>query len=254
MKKIAIFVEGQTELIFTRELLLKCYEWQNIWVECYTLFNDRDLNPVDYSHKDPKAEIYYQIINIGNDTKVLSSILKREKYLFSANQAFDKIIGLRDMYSKEYRATVKSQEIRIEINQKFIDSHQAIINTMAEHPDKIDFHFAIMELEAWLLGIKDLFPSFNKTLTNEKIETALQINLDNTNPEIDVFHPATLVSKIMKLVGDDYDKKKGEVNKFMGRISRDDFYHLFESEKCETFSKFCNALEINTKFNNRLVT
>ena len=112
MKKIVIFVEGQTELIFTRELLLKCYEWQNIWIECYSLFNDRDLNPVDYSHKDPNAEFYYQIINIGNDTKVLSSILKRERYLFSSNQSFDKIIGLRDMYSKEYREAAKSQVIK----------------------------------------------------------------------------------------------------------------------------------------------
>lgn len=250
MKKIAIFVEGQTELIFTRELLLKCYEWQNIWVECYSLFNDKDLNPVDYSHKDPNADIYYQIINIGNDTKVLSSILKREKYLFSSNQSFDKIIGLRDMYSKEYREAVKSQGIKIEINQKFIDSHHSTINTMSENPDKIDFHFAIMELEAWLLGIRDIFSNFDSTLTNEKIETELSINLYNTNPEKDIFHPALIISKIMNLIGNSYDKKKGEVNKFTGRISKKDFHNLFKSEKCETFNKFCNSLEVTTTFNN----
>lgn len=94
MRKIAVFVEGQTELIFTRELILKCYEWQNVQLECYSLFNDGDLNPEDYAFPNPNASIYYQLLNIGNDKKVLSSILKREKYLFSANQAFDKIVGL----------------------------------------------------------------------------------------------------------------------------------------------------------------
>lgn len=246
MKKIAIFVEGQSELIFTRELILKCYGWQGIWVECYSLFNDRDLNPVDYSFKDPDATIYYQILNIGNDTKVLSSILKREKYLFSANQAFDKIIGLRDMYSKEYRKAVKSREIKLDINQKFIDTHISTINSKAANPEKINFHFATMEFEAWLLGIKDIFSNFNKTLTNEKIAAELNVDLDDTNPETDIFHPANLVSEIMKLVGDSYDKKKGEVNKFMGKIAKDDFNSLFESEKCETFNEYCSSLEVNT--------
>jgi hypothetical protein len=246
MKKIAIFVEGQTELIFTRELLLKCYEWQNIWVECYSLFNDRDLNPVEYSFPNQDAEFYYQIINIGNDTKVLSSLLKREKYLFSANQAFDKIIGLRDMYSKEYRETAKSSIIKDEINQKFINSHNATIERFSENPDKVNFHFAIMELETWLLGINGIFSDFNEELTTEKIEEELEVNLEEIDPEKEVFHPAKLISEIMSLVNESYDKKKGEVNKFMGRISKEDFNILFESNKCETFNQFCNSLEINT--------
>ncbi len=244
MKKIAIFVEGQTELIFTRELLLKCFEWQGIWIECYTLFNDVNLIPVDYSYKSPNAIVYYQIINIGNDAKVLSAILKREKYLYS--QSFNKIIGLRDMYSKEYKQAVKTQEIKPEINQKFIEGHLSTIKARAKHPEKIEFHFAIMELEAWLLGIKDIFFRFDKTLTDEKIEMELNVKLSAIDPEREIFHPASLVSKIMKIVGDNYDKKKGEVNKFMGRITKEDFHSLLESGKCNTFKGYFESLEINT--------
>jgi len=150
------------------------------------------------------------------------------------------------MYSKEYREAAKSQGIKEEINQKFIDRHYSTIQTIAENPDKIDFHFAIMELEAWFLGIKDLFLDFDKTLTNEKIKTKLNINLYDTDPEKEIFHPASLINNIMKLIDDSYDKKKGEVNKFMGRISKEDFNALFESNKCETFNQFCNSIEVNT--------
>lgn len=249
MRKIAVFVEGQSELIFTREMLLKCFEWQGIWVECYSLFNDINLNPVEYSFPNPSADVYYQIINIGNDTKVLSSILRREQYLFSTNQAFDKIIGLRDMYSKEYREAVQSHTITPGINNRFIKSHISTLKEKAKNPEKINFHFAIMELEAWLLGFNDFFSRFNDKLTNEKINSALNVNLNEINPETDVFHPAELISKIMNLVGDTYDKKKGEVNKFMGRITKDDFCSLFMSENCSTFSNFCNSLEVNTLLN-----
>lgn len=59
-------------------------------------------------------------------------------------------------------------------------------------------------------------------------------------------HPALLVNEIMKLVGNGYDKKKGEVNKFMGRISKEDFHKLFKSNKCNSFRNYCNSLELNT--------
>lgn len=247
MIKTAIFVEGQTELIFTRELILKFFEWQGIWVECYSLFNDQDRNPVDYSFKDPNATCFFEILNIGNDNKVLSSILKREKYLLS--QGFDKIIGLRDMYSKDYREVVKNATIDFEINQKFIETHQQTLSKKAENPDRINFHFAIMELEAWLLGIEDLFQRHNPTLDCKKIETECQANLSQIDSETTLFHPATLINSIMQIVRDGYDKKKGEVNKFMGKIEKQDFIDLLRSDKCQSFNCYCSSIGIGIEQN-----
>lgn len=242
MIKTAIFVEGQTELIFTRELILKFFEWQGIWVECYSLFNDQDRNPVDYSFKNPDATYFFEILNIGNDNKVLSSILKREKYLLS--QGFDKIIGLRDMYSKEYREAVKKATIDLNINQKFIETHQQILSQKAEKPDRINFHFAIMELESWLLSIDGLFQRYNKALDSSTIAEGCKINLSQINPETEIFHPASLVNTILEIVGDGYDKRKGEVNKFMGIIERQDFVSLLESKRCNSFNRYCSSLGI----------
>ncbi len=244
MIKTAIFVEGQTELIFTRELILKYFEWQNIWVECYNLFNDRELNEEEYSFKFPDANFYFQIINVGNDVKVLSSILRREKYLFSENQKFDKIIGLRDMYSKDYREIVKNSSISEEVNNKFISEHQKTISSKSVNPEKIIFHFAIMEIESWILGIKNLFSRLNNRLTYDAIEQHTGISLADNDPETTIFHPAALISEILQIVGDNYDKKKGEVNKFLGNITKEDFAELLKSNKCNTFNSFCKSIKI----------
>ncbi|MFK7796472.1 MAG: hypothetical protein AB8E82_03385 [Aureispira sp.] len=227
MRKIAVFVEGQTELIFTRELILKCYEWQNVQLECYSLFNDADLNTEDYPFSNPNASIYYQLLNIGNDKKVLSSILKREKYLFSNNQAFDKIIGLRDMYSKEYRELTTNHTISPELNQRFIDSHKTTIEARAAQPNKIAFQFSIMELEAWFLGMDELIFRVEDTLTNEALIHKLEMDLVAIDPENTIFNPAKRLNAILELAGSGYNKKKDEVNTWMGHIAKEDFCVLY---------------------------
>lgn len=247
MIKTAIFVEGQSELIFTRELLLKYFEYQNVRLECFNLLNDQDLNPTEYAFPNNSAEFYFQILNIGNDQKVISSILKREKYLFSENQGFHKIIGLRDMYSKEYRETVKNASIDIALNQKFINTHQETIKVKSLYPDKIYFHFAIMELETWLIAISNIFERLHKDLNNELVKENIGIDLISINPENEIFHPASLIDKIFQIVGESYDKKKGEINKFLALIDRNDFLELLESEKCDSFNRYCESLSIKVE-------
>ena len=64
MKKIAIFVEGQTELIFVREYLLKQFEYQGIDLECRNLFKDEKIQSAEYDFPNNEAEIHFQIINV----------------------------------------------------------------------------------------------------------------------------------------------------------------------------------------------
>lgn len=245
MKKIAVFVEGQTELIFVREMLLKCYAYQNVRIECYTLFSDGKFNSTDYSFPNKDAAVYYQIINIGNDKKVLSSMLNREEYMFSANQAFDKIIGLRDMYSKEYREATNGTGIDLSVNQKFIETYQKTIEERAQHPDRISFHFAIMETEAWFLAMDDLPARLDDQLTVAEIQRKLDINLSKIDPETTVYKPAELLHSIFALAGKSYTKKKAEVDTLLGNIKKEDFDRLNVNDKCAAFTDFYAALEIN---------
>ena len=170
MKKIAVFTEGQGELIFIRHLLIQTigYEWLSF--ECFELYSDR-LQPVAYSFSSPNAIIHYQIINVGTDERVLSAIVDRQEKLIEQGH---EIVGLRDMYSESYRK--KSNQIDAKTNDFFRETFNEIVNRLsgAEH---VRFFFAIMELEAWLLGMHEIFQRIDPSLTPENIEKMLGFNL-----------------------------------------------------------------------------
>ncbi|HWK02285.1 MAG TPA: DUF4276 family protein [Puia sp.] len=239
MIKTAIFVEGQTELIFVRELLLKIFEYQRIALECYTLFTDSNFNPTEYAFPNQEAEHFFQIINVGNDQSVLTRILRREKFM--RNAGFVRIIGLRDMYSREYREEAQNHKIDLAINQKFIDGAREQIKST-----NIYFSFAIMEVEAWLLGLRKVFAKMDEKLTPEFIEEKLGFNLDTINPEEAFFHPANQVIDLFGLIGKHYNKSKGDINAIVSHIAREDYFELLESTKCDSFKEFMSFLNLPT--------
>lgn len=237
MIKTAIFVEGQTELIFIRELLLKIFQYDNIALECFTLFTDTNFIPTEYAFQNPEATYFFQIVNVGNDKSVLTRILKRENHL--RNAGFQRIIGLRDMYSKEYRDIVKKHTIDKTINEKFIEGHKAQIKS-----GNIFFCFAIMEIESWLLGFRKVFKRMNNQLTVEYIKEQLGIDLETINPENTFFHPAEQMDQIFQLIAQRYNKSKGDINSLVSHIEREDYLELLESDKCHSYKEFLNSLSI----------
>ncbi len=106
MTKFAIFVEGQTELITVREFLLREFSYL-ISLECRTLFKASELKKAEYDFPNPAAHIHFQIVNVGNDNAVLSRILVREGHMWTAG--YERIIGLRDMYSQAYKELARCQ-------------------------------------------------------------------------------------------------------------------------------------------------
>jgi len=155
MVKTAIFVEGQTELIFVKEMLLKLFEYHNIDIDFYVLQKGGNWGSTEYPITNPTATYHFTVINAGGDGAVLSRILERESFIWSGG--FGRIIGLRDMYSQEYRERTKGRGIDETTNQTLIKFYRNRIDTKAQYPDKIFFSFAIMEIEAWLLGIPAIF-------------------------------------------------------------------------------------------------
>lgn len=243
MTKIAIFVEGQTELIFVREFLLRIFEYQNINIGCYNLFTNNNLNATEYAFPnefDEQLDFYFEIINVGNDNAVLSRILRREQHLW--NSDFQKIIGLRDMYGKAYREEAQNHQISETLNQLFINSVQEQINTRAKRPDDIHFIFAIMEIEAWLLGFQEVFVEIDDRLTVNFIYQNLGFDLKNIDPETTFFHPTNNLNDIYNLANLSYTKKRSEIERLISFLSKDDFELLEMEEKCTSFSNFYNIV------------
>jgi hypothetical protein len=238
MRKIAIFVEGQTELIVVREYLLRWFNYADIEIECRTLFIEGKFHSAEYDYPTPNPQYHFQIINVGNDNAVLSRILKREQYMWSAG--YEKIIGLRDMYSKEYREM--STVINNEVNDLFSMARIDVINVRASKPNKIKMCFAIMETEAWFLGLHEALEKIHAELTNDFIFNKLGIDLQKIDPEKEVFHPASLLEKIYGLVGENYQKHKGDIEAFTHHFDRDAIEILLQRDKCNSFNVFHEAI------------
>lgn len=239
MKKTAVFVEGQAELILIREFLLKMFEYQNIKIKCYALLND-NLSYAPYDYGDENANFFYMIINVGNDNSVLSKIKSRAQGL--CNRGFHKILGLRDVYSDIYKEKNNHQRtINQPLIQHFQNTCQEQIHIMDCH-DKIKFFFAIMEVEAWLLGIKDIFINIDSCLTNEYIKSELNYDLDKNDPENTYYHPAKVIGEIFQLVGKKYDKHEGDVSSLINNLSKEHYNKLINTNRCTTFSQFAKEL------------
>lgn len=238
MRKTAIFVEGQTELIFVREYLLRFFAYQNIDLECRTLFSDGKFESAEYDFPNKEAEFHFQIINVGGDTAVLSRMLKREMYLYQAG--YEKIIGLRDMFTEEYLK--KSATVDPKLNTKFIEASQNAIQRVAAQPKKITLCFATMETEAWVLGMFELFERMDEKLTPEFIHENLEFNLKETDPENYFFQPSKNLDEIFQLIGKAYGKKKGDVEAIANISQKEDFENLLKKSVCSTFNRFHEAI------------
>jgi hypothetical protein len=140
------------------------------------------------------------------------------------NSGYDKIIGLRDMYSKEYREM--STVIDPNVNQAFINARIEVINDRAKQPDKIQICFAIMETEAWFLGLSEIFELIDERLTNTFIHENTGKDLELIDPETDIFHPTVLLDNIYNLVEQKYRKQEGDIEALAKLIDRADFESL----------------------------
>lgn len=237
-RKIAVFVEGQTELIFVREFLLQWFQYESTMIgfECYSLLKE-DFCDYPYRFGDEDSENYYLIVNVGNDNSVLSRIRTRMKQMVNGN--YQSVIGLRDMYCDKYVEESK-RTIKDDLNKEFIQAAQEVINEM-DRGDLVHFHFAIMEVEAWLLGMPEFLLSLDEKFTLQYVKEQLDIDLSQ-DPEETLFHPAKELGTIFSDAGKTYDKHETNIWSIMSKLNRDNYISLINSGKCATFKGFVESL------------
>ena len=241
MRKTTIFVEGWTEQVWVREYLLKWHGYEEAWINCFAFFNGKGMFPVPYNHKPVKPLYYYNIINVGGDTRVNNALIKETPRL--RNEGFDKIIGLRDMLSETYRDMVDSHKVDSVVVEKIRVRQWHILKTLLKN-EVSDIHlcYAIMEIEAWVLGLSEFFELIDEGLTLDFIKTELNLDLENTDPETTIFNPASTLSKIFNLVGKPYSKKQGEIDSIVSLLSKQDYEAFLAKEQCMSFNVFHNAI------------
>jgi hypothetical protein len=236
MKKVVIFTEGQSELIFIRQLLFHLIDNAKLSFDCMALRGQIE-HSVPFKYQCPNPQVYFLIINVGNDERVLSVIKEREERLISSG--YERIIGLRDLYSRAYRE--RSATIDDQVSNEFITSFSSTLGQM-NHCDKIVLYLAIMELEAWFLGMYNLFSKINNSLTVEYIEQQCGFNLRNIDPQKEFFKPSNELEQIFLLIGMQYSKSLDDMEMITSNLDNEDFLNAIENNRCESFRAFRSEL------------
>lgn len=236
MKKVAIFMEGQGELVFVRQLAFLIFGYEGVSFECFEL-HANSQRVVPYAHTSSQALIHIQFVNVNNDSSVISAIKEREAGLFKAG--FDAVFGLRDMYSEEYSR--RSNAVDQTVIQEFVSAHNQVAQQMSR-PAQIHFFFAVMELEAWILGMYKLFEKIDSRLTVQYIEEKLEYNLQTLDPQSYFYHPAKNLDDILKLSGSSYNKSLDQMNSIISRIVEEDVASAVENNRCLNFLSFKDTL------------
>jgi hypothetical protein len=139
MKKIALFVEGQTEQIFTEKLIREFISKHRIHIEKDEFSGGkkypRRLSRMTGRDINAGTEYYFMIYDCGGDSRIKSDI--RENLDSLRKASFSLVIGIRDVYP----------ETDLEKIKRHLDEG---ISPMLDLSVKIVL--AIMEIESWFLA------------------------------------------------------------------------------------------------------
>lgn len=207
MKRIAFFVEGQTEQIFVNRLAQE-------------ILGSMHLNIIQKQFRGgvniPKQEIaisrclsrnpLYEILifDCGSDNRVKSEILDNIANL--RERGYSMIIGLRDLYP------ISMDELdRLEKGLKYLPKR------FKKDSPYFDIIIAIHEIETWFLAEVNHLRKVDKRLTGHFIKENLGFNPYTIDPESRI-HPAKDLNDIYQLVGKSYTKRYGQILKIVNRL------------------------------------
>ena len=208
MKKIAIFVEGQTEQFFINKLLIEIAGEKNIAIILKKFIGKgqpkKDVYPKSLSQGiSPKHTAL--IYDCGSDESVKTRILEEYQNLFS--QDYTEIIGIRDLHPLENLQKLESRLLNGLIKNGRI--------TEAALPYNTSIIVAVYEIEAWFLSECNHFSCIDINLTKELISRhASRLGFDPYIDDMTLLpKPSDCLKDVYQIVGKTYSKKKNHIER-----------------------------------------
>lgn len=204
MKKIAFFVEGQTEQIFICRLVKEILGYANLTIIQKKISGGANAPRREFvkDYSIARNSGYLVLINdCGSDNRVKSEILDNIDSL--RENGFSKIIGIRDLYPLPI-----TDLPRLEKGLKFLP------HSLQGVHDPFDIVIAVREVETWFLAEPSHLMKLDKKLTGRFIEKHLGFDPYTINTLLRE-HPSEDLNRIFKLVGKSYTKKHWQVEKLV---------------------------------------
>ncbi|MEZ2275341.1 MAG: DUF4276 family protein [Microcoleus sp.] len=219
-KKIACFVEGQTEQIFVERLFQEIAGHKKISIETFKFQGRKDNRRIQSLQQSIKkdAPFFVLLYNCDCDSQVLSDIRKEHDRL--TNSGYEKIIGLRDLYPQPLE---KKQEIEKGI--------RGFLKPLQKIGVPIYVVLAVMEVEAWFLAEWNYLAKIDNRLTCDFILQKCGLDLRILDPEQRA-HPSQDLDEIYRLVSRNYDKSEKASQEIINNLDYELLYlHLVNSVK-----------------------
>lgn len=212
MKKLAVFVEGQTEQIFIEKLLVEAAGKKNIAIEKRQALGGqsakRKLKLIEASKPDSGHKYFAQIIDCGSDNRVKSDI--RDRYDGLVAQGFETIVGVRDVYPDITHADIPSLRSGLRLHLK-------------TKPVEVKFVLGVMEIETWFIAEHTHLQKLHSSLTPGLIKSRL--GFDPSTDDIQLRpHPAEDLNNIYQIAGLRYAKDKNTVQRTLSVLDFDRIY------------------------------
>jgi hypothetical protein len=230
-KKLAIFVEGQTERIFITRLLQEIAGYKKVSVEVYQVRGDkanRKIQPLK-SNLIEVAPFFILLYDCGCDSHVLSDIKKQHNSL--TNNGYEKILGLRDLYPEPLKNRTQVE-----------NGIKGFLKTFQKNGIPISMILVIMEIEAWFLGEYSFLTKIDSCLTSKFILDNLGFDLNALDVE-QIPHPSQVLDSIYQLIQRSYDKSETTVEEIASLLNYE-FMYLHLVEKIKQLKQLIDAINL----------
>ena len=165
MRKLAIFVEGLTELGFIERLISEIAGTHNIVFEKKRIVGGatapRQVISLEAARTSGTQKFYVLLYDCGGDHQVKPRIVEQHQSL--SKSGFCSIIGLRDVRPNTSREDIPLLERNLKYGIK-----TSLI--------PVEIFLAVMEIEAWFLAESSHFEKIDPGISLARIEIALGFN------------------------------------------------------------------------------
>ncbi|MEA3491993.1 MAG: hypothetical protein U9R27_08860 [Campylobacterota bacterium] len=225
IKKLAIFVEGKTELIFIEKLVEEMAGIYNVEIQKRVL-QGQNRCPFIEEFNDLNSQYKIRIYNSCNDAKVLSDI--KENYQALLSKDFFTIIGLRDLYPIGYE-----KKERIQNGLKTLLVNEDLIYTK--------MILAVMEIETWFIAEFNHYQNIDKHLTLEEIRRVIDLQ-EIENFEREISRPANTLNDIYQLINRHWTKSEKQIRRTVVAIDYENLY-IHTKEKVPSLKELIDTLD-----------
>jgi Domain of unknown function (DUF4276) len=172
MNKLAVFVEGYTEVLFVERLIEEIAGNKKVIIEHREIrggaASRRTFARIRASKSQGGEQYFVMVADCGGDSLVKTRIMEEHENL--TNGGYSKIIGIRDVRPDFTHADIPRLE-----------------SGLAKHIKTslipVEFILAVMEIEAWFLAEVSHFAKIDPAITVEAIKAALRFDPENDDME-----------------------------------------------------------------------